>query len=530
MKKFFLLDITIGFFIVFLLSGVFIFASLDKINEQNVINELKDVSSLILKNPIEINKLKSSDININYKEDYLEEKQVINTLEDNYNFQRRGNIVSLSFVLIDDNLVTLSKNIPTFSQTFLKYWKWLFPLGLLIFGILYLFTVFISNKLMKTINGIDFNEVQKFPYQKEFLPFLEKINTQKREVEKSDLALAQRRREFQAVTQNLQEGLLVLNKDLKVYSINSSAEQIFNTTIEKCGGKYFLEVSNHKSIQKALENATTGRHAEVLFNHHSKFYRIFSNPIVNNGIMSGIVLLFWDVTEQQTAENSRMEFSANVSHELKTPLTSISGYAEIMKAGIAKSEDMVKFSEKIYLEANRLVTLINDIIKLSKLDESQNLEKEPVDLLHIINEVSQRYSKMAEKKGISIEIIGHSQIVFGIYGLLDEMVKNLIENALKYNVENGKVKIEISESENFVKLTVSDTGMGIPYEFQERVFERFFRVDKSHSKETGGTGLGLSIVKHVAIIHNAKILLKSKIGKGTTISIIFPKILEKELE
>ena len=528
MKKFFLWDITIGFLLVFILSGLLIFASIDKINEQNTVNELKDVSSLIAKNPIEIKELENSNINLEINP--YEKVKNIYPIKNGFLFQRKESNVSISFILENGSEVILSKVIPTFGENFAKYWKWLLPLGLLIFGILYLFTVLIASKLMRTINGIDFNKLQQFPYQKEFLPFLEKINTQKKEVEKSDLALAQRRREFDAVTQNLQEGLLVLNKDLRVYSINSSAEQIFNTTMEKCRGKYFLEVSNHKSIQKALENATNGRHAEVLFNHHSKFYRIFSNPIVNNERLSGIVLLFWDVTEQQTAENSRMEFSANVSHELKTPLTSISGYAEIMKAGIAKSEDMVHFSEKIYLEANRLVTLINDIIKLSKLDESQDLEKEPVDIWHIINEVSQRYSKMAENKKVSIEIIGHNQIVFGIYGLLDEMVKNLVENAIKYNVENGKVKVEISDSEKFIKLMVSDTGMGIPYEFQERVFERFFRVDKSHSKETGGTGLGLSIVKHVALIHNAKILLNSKTGKGTTISIIFPKNLEKELE
>jgi len=530
MKKFFLWDITVGFIIVFILSGLFIFVSIDKINEQNAANELKDVSSLISKNPIEIEELHNSNSNISFELNPSDKIKNVYPIKNGSLFQRKGSIVFYSFILENGNEVILSKSIFSFGQNFVKYWKWLLPLGLLIFGILYMFTVFIANKLMKTINGINFDQLQDFPYQKEFFPFLEKINIQKQEVEKSDLALAQRRREFDAVTQNLQEGLLVLNKDLRVYSINSSAEQIFNTTMERCSGKYFLEISNHKSIQKALENAINGRHTEVLFNHHSKFYRIFSNPIVNNGRMSGIVLLFWDVTEQQTAENSRMEFSANVSHELKTPLTSISGYAEIMKAGIAKTEDMVKFSEKIYLEANRLVTLINDIIKLSKLDESQDLEKEPVDIWHIVNEVCQRYCKMAEKKGISIEIIGHDQVILGIYGLLDEMIKNLIENALKYNYENGKVKVELSETENFIKLMVSDTGMGIPYEFQEKVFERFFRVDKSHSKETGGTGLGLSIVKHVALIHDAKIILNSKLGKGTAISIIFPKILEKELD
>ena len=226
--------------------------------------------------------------------------------------------------------------------------------------------------------------------------------------------------------------------------------------------------------------------------------------------------------EDEEIVKLRKEFSANVSHELKTPLTSISGYAEIMKSGMVNREDMIVFSERIYKEASRMITLIDDIIKLSRLDEdSVEVEREEVDLYGMCQDIVERLAMSANKRNVHIELSGESVKYYGVKQMLDEMIFNLCENAIKYNVPDGKVMIEVHNTSDGIKLTIEDTGIGIPKDQQERVFERFYRVDKSHSKETGGTGLGLSIVKHAAIYHHARIQMDSEVGKGTKMDVVF---------
>ncbi|MGN1480912.1 ATP-binding protein [Porcipelethomonas sp.] len=381
---------------------------------------------------------------------------------------------------------------------------------------------FQTKRIVKPINEMDLNNPSgNFEYE-ELTPLLERIEKQNKDINDYIQELKHKKNEFNTVTENMSEGLIII-KDHTVLSCNKSAMTILGCSGDVLG-KNILELNHSGIFINAVEGALNGKASESNMIIENKNFMLMANPVIEKNNISGAVLLLIDVTEKISREAMRREFSANVSHELKTPLTTISGYAEIMKDGWADPKDYKKFAEKIYNEGKRLINLIEDIINLSRLDENDSsMEKEPVDLLMITKDVNSRLAKKAEDKKVDFESGGEHAVIQGIPQILDEMIYNLCDNAIKYNRENGYVKATVINNNNNVKFIVADNGIGIPAEDLDRVFERFYCVDKSHSRETGGTGLGLSIVKHGAMFHNAKIDVDSVLGEGTTITLTFNK-------
>ena len=284
-----------------------------------------------------------------------------------------------------------------------------------------------------------------------------------------------------------------------------------------------LALNRSAGFRSAVDGALAGKRSEQLVRQGGRCCQVMANPVLRDGEVEGAVVVILDITEREERENLRREFTANVSHELKTPLTSISGFAEIIKNGIVKPEDIPRFAGNIYEESQRLVTLVDDILNLSRLDEADvQLEREDFDLSSLARDVAGRLKASAKKNGVVITVIGDKAEINGVKSIVDEMVFNLVDNAVKYNKQNGRVTVTVDSSSDGTALTVTDTGIGIPQADVDRVFERFYRVDKSHSKEIGGTGLGLSIVKHGAAFHNAKVSLQSTEGEGTTVRLVFP--------
>lgn len=384
----------------------------------------------------------------------------------------------------------------------------------------FIFASRISKRIVKPLNEIDLDNPLENDAYDELSPFLRKISNQQKEIKLQENQLNQRKNEFFAITSNMNEGLVLLGKDKKVISINPSAESFF-TSETNCIGMDFIRIERNPDIIKALEKAEIENTSEVQISRNGRIFQLNISCIRDTGELSGFVILIFDITDKSDSENRRREFTANVSHELKSPLQSIMGSAELIENGLVKKEDMPKFIGNIRSEATRLLTLINDIIKLSKLDEGTTLSEQAFDLYSLVQENIEILKSSSEKKNISVSLKGESLMIKSIRPLVNEIVYNLIDNAIKYNVENGSVEINISRDKNNIILSVSDTGIGIPEEYQERVFERFYRVDKSHSKETGGTGLGLSIVKHAVQDIGADIKLESKFGKGTVVTVKF---------
>ena len=384
----------------------------------------------------------------------------------------------------------------------------------------FIFASRISKRIVKPLNEIDLDNPLENDAYDELSPFLSKISNQQKKIKFQENQLSQRKNEFLAITSNMNEGLVLLGKDKKVISINPSAESFFTSETD-CTGMDFIRLERNPNIIKALERAEIQDTSEIQVNRNGRIFQLNISCIRDMGELSGFVILIFDITEKSDSENRRREFTANVSHELKSPLQSIMGSAELIENGLVKKEDMPKFIGNIRSEATRLLTLINDIIKLSKLDEGTTLSEQDFDLYSLVKENIEVLKSSAEKKNISVSFKGESLMMKSMKPLVSEIVYNLIDNAIKYNVENGSVEISISRDKNNIILSVSDTGIGIPEEYQERVFERFYRVDKSHSKETGGTGLGLSIVKHAVQDIGADIKLESRCGKGTVVTVRF---------
>lgn len=384
----------------------------------------------------------------------------------------------------------------------------------------FIFASRISKRIVKPLNEIDLDNPLENDAYDELSPFLSKISNQQKKIKLQENQLSQRKNEFLAITSNMNEGLVLLGKEKKVISINPSAESFFTSEAD-CTGMDFIRLERNPDIIKALERAEIQDTSEIQVNRNGRIFQLNISCIRDMGELSGFVILIFDITEKSDSENRRREFTANVSHELKSPLQSIMGSAELIENGLVKKEDMPKFIGNIHSEATRLLTLINDIIKLSKLDEGTTLSEQDFDLYSLVKENIEVLKSSAEKKNISVSFKGESLMMKSMKPLVSEIVYNLIDNAIKYNVENGSVEISISRDKNNIILSVSDTGIGIPEEYQERVFERFYRVDKSHSKETGGTGLGLSIVKHAVQDIGADIKLESRCGKGTVVTVRF---------
>ena len=330
--------------------------------------------------------------------------------------------------------------------------------------------------------------------------------------------------EFDLTIKYMTEGLILLDREGKVLSVNDATRRIFRLN-SQAEGRDILFLYPSDTLRLLLTRAREGEHGEASLQIRKTSYQINASPIFQGGRVAGIVLLIFDITQREQAEKMRREFTANVSHELKTPLQTISGCAELLSGGMVREEDIPRFSRQIYTEARRMIALVEDIIKLSRLDEGtgeQPMEK--VDLMSLAQRTAEILRPAAEMAGVQLAVQGESCMISGVPQLLEGIVYNLVDNAVKYNVENGRVDVQVSGEGHRARLTVSDTGIGIPIHQQERVFERFYRVDKSHSKQVGGTGLGLSIVKHAARLHGADIHLESQQGKGTTVTVLFPSV------
>lgn len=379
----------------------------------------------------------------------------------------------------------------------------------------------LAKRILRPVNAIDLEHPEQSETYEELAPLLSKIYHQNRVIDSQISELQRKQAEFTAITENMSEGFLVIDEHTDLLSYNTSALRLLGA--EADGGKRsVLALNRSEGFRNAVERSLSGEHSEEIFEREGRYFQIMANPVSREGRVAGAVLIILDITEKHAQENMRREFTANVSHELKTPLTSISGTAEIIKNGFVKPEDIPHFAGNIYEEAQRLIALIGDIMRLSQLDEdSLPLEKQPVDLYALASSVLHRLEDTAQKKGISFALSGQRTIVSGVPQVLDEMIFNLCDNAVKYNRENGHVRVCVSTEQEHAVLRVEDDGIGIPAADRDRVFERFYRVDKSHSKEIGGTGLGLSIVKHGAMFHNARVSLESELGKGTTVTIVF---------
>lgn len=380
-----------------------------------------------------------------------------------------------------------------------------------------------AKKIVKPINEIDIeNPLENNTYD-EVSPLLTKIEKQNKIIKRQLKNANRKQEEFEIITENMSEGILVLDKYTNVLSSNTAAFSLLSGESRK-NVQSVVEINRSNEFLDAVETAVGGQHCEKNTEVGGRILNIIANPVSFDNKPAGAVVIILDITEKAQREELRREFTANVSHELKTPLTSISGFAELMKTGTVKQEDVVDFSESIYDEAKRLISLVNDIIKISVLDENAvPFDDEPVELSAIALKTAERLKTIAKESGVRIEVNAEEAFVKGNSQIINEMIYNLADNAVKYNKENGKVIISVKNIESEVKVSVADTGIGIASEYKDKVFERFFRVDKSHSKEIGGTGLGLSIVKHGAIYHNAQIDIQSEIGKGTTITLIFNK-------
>ena len=381
----------------------------------------------------------------------------------------------------------------------------------------------VSKTVVRPLNELNLDEPLNNEGFDELSPLLRRIDSQQRQLKGQALELKQKKDEFLAVTSNMSEGLVLLNSSGTILSINNAALTILDAD-KSSVGQDILTVNRSLEMQKLLEEAKAGQRSETKLCLTGREYQLDASPIVSGGNIGGVALLLFDITERENAEQLRREFTANVSHELKTPLHSISGCAELMKNGMVKPEDTVRFAGQIYSEAQRLINLIEDIIRLSRLDEgAEDMQRERIDLYALSASVIDSLGNEAKENKITVELCGGPAFIWGVRQLVSGMIYNLLDNAIKYNKANGSVKLSVSNEGEFSLLNVSDTGIGIPPEHQSRVFERFYRVDKSHSKEVGGTGLGLSIVKHSAMVHNAKIDLQSTPGKGTSITVRFPR-------
>lgn len=380
----------------------------------------------------------------------------------------------------------------------------------------------LSESILKPINALDLVNPENNKTYDELAPLLTKINRQKLVIENQLHEAKQKQKEFKLITDNMREGLLVIDGNSDILTYNAAAEKLLDITDETSLAA--LKIYRSTQVIDAVDEALKGNNSECQITQHSRQYSLIANPVFRDGEIIGAVIVLLDITEKAQREQLRREFTANVSHELKTPLTSIYGFAELMKDGDMKKEDMEDFAKSIYDETKHLITLVGDIIKLSALDEkSRFYEKEKVDLYALACETAERLKVDAAKKHVTVNVEGEKAEYVGVRQILTDIIYNLCENAIKYNRENGSVNVSVKENENNIVLKVKDTGIGIPQEHQERVFERFYRVDKSHSKEIGGTGLGLSIVKHGVMYHGGEISMVSEPGKGTEITVTFKK-------
>lgn len=380
----------------------------------------------------------------------------------------------------------------------------------------------LSKRIVEPLNNLDLERPLENETYEEISPLLNRINRQSSEISKQLRRLEEKTDEFNQITESMKEGLVLLDNKGIVLSINPAARNIFGSDTQGAVGHDFLRLDRSRTLSAAIEKTFEEGHSEIRIERMGREYQLDISRIESAGKVLGAVMLAFDITEQEYAERNRREFTANVSHELKTPLQGIIGSADLIETGMVKPEDMPRFIGHIRKEATRLVALIEDIIRLSQLDEGNELPCEEFDLMDIAEEVEQNLESAAGVRDITLSLSGRNAIMYGVRRLMYEIVYNLCDNAIKYNLSGGRVEIMVDRKDEEAVLCVKDNGIGIAPEHQDRVFERFYRVDKSHSKSSGGTGLGLSIVKHAVQYHHGKLELKSEIGKGTEITVHFP--------
>ncbi len=379
----------------------------------------------------------------------------------------------------------------------------------------------LSRRIVDPLNSLDLEHPLDNDAYEELSPLLKRIHRQHVEIQTQLRELHERTDEFTQVTGSMREGLVLLDEHGDILSINAAAQALFGADAQ-CVGRDFLTIERSHEISAAIQAAVADGHSEVRAERAGRVYQFDISRITSDGKFLGTVILAFDITEQEFAERNRREFTANVSHELKTPLQGIIGSAELIENGMVKPDDLPRFVGHIHAEAARLVTLIDDIIRLSQLDEGDAMPTEPVDLLAVSQEAAENLQDAAAARGVTVGVTGQPAVIPGVRRLIYEIVYNLCDNAIKYNRDGGRVGVTVAADADGSSITVADTGIGIAPEHQGRVFERFYRVDKSHSKASGGTGLGLSIVKHAVQYHHGRIELESTPGTGTTIRVVFP--------
>lgn len=379
----------------------------------------------------------------------------------------------------------------------------------------------LSRRIVDPLNSLDLEHPLDNDAYEELSPLLKRIHRQHVEIQTQLRELREKTDEFTQITGSMREGLILLDEHGSILSINAAAQTLFGADAQ-CVGRDFLTIERSHEISAAIQAAVTDGHSEVRAERAGRVYQFDISRITSDGKLLGTVILAFDITEQEFAERNRREFTANVSHELKTPLQGIIGSAELIENGMVRPDDLPRFVGHIHAEAARLVTLIDDIIRLSQLDEGDAMPTEPVDLLAVSQEAAENLHDAAAARDVTVSVTGQPSVIPGVRRLLYEVVYNLCDNAIKYNRDGGRVDITVAHDADGSSVTVADTGIGIAPEHQSRVFERFYRVDKSHSKASGGTGLGLSIVKHAVQYHHGRIELESTPGTGTTIRVVFP--------
>ena len=379
----------------------------------------------------------------------------------------------------------------------------------------------LARRITEPLNRLDLEHPLENDTYEELAPLLRRMEHQRRQIDRQMDELRRRSEEFEQITGSMNEGLVLLDEAGVILSINPAARRLLDAA-ENCVGQDLLTVDRDVALSDALRQAAEQGHSEFRGQRNGREYQFDVTRIQSEGRMAGTVLLVFDVTERAFAERNRREFTANVSHELKTPLQGIIGSAELLENGLVKQEDVPRFIGHIRSEAQRLVTLIGDIIRLSQLDEGEPMPAEPVELLALAREAAESLQSAAAARNVTITVEGEPVALTGVRRLLYEIVFNLCDNAIKYNTDGGRVQVTVTKENETAAVTVRDTGIGIPPDQQDRVFERFYRVDKSHSKASGGTGLGLSIVKHAVQYHHGAIHLQSEVGKGTEIRVTFP--------
>ncbi len=427
-----------------------------------------------------------------------------------------------AMLLEDGNVLRLSVELNSIVSNSLALLPWLLPVVLVVLVVSAFLAKRLTQGILKPLQEMDLDSPLENGVYEEISPIVRRISSQKEQLLRKAEELAKQQEEFGSVIQNMDEGLILIDHEGTVQTVNQSACGILNIP-QDARNKPLVSLNRDLALQKAAREAGEGKRTVQELLVQGRRYRLVASPVRSIGEETGAVLLLMDDTERLEAEQTRREFSANVSHELKTPLTSISGYAEIIRNGLVQPGDVCEFAGKIYDEAARLIALVEDILQLSRLDEKEwPQEEEPIELLALAKEVVNTLQEKASKKGVELEVIGDPVTMQGIGSVLHEVMYNLTDNAIRYNHESGFVRIYVEKDNNEAVLRVEDSGIGIDATHQVRVFERFYRVDKSHSRQSGGTGLGLAIVKRGVLFHNGQVSLESTFGKGSAFTIRLP--------